>query len=76
MNCLFDADADHSEEELKLLMQVLLEEAVKDLQVTDLALDVVSNYAGEYFGSLFKKFCFALLCSSAVALLPAISECL
>ena len=64
--CLCATDADHSEEEMKLLMQLLLEEAVRNQEVTDLALEVVSAYSSQCCDSLFKGLSFAFPCPCVV----------
>ena len=66
--CSFSTDADDSEEEMKLLLQLLLEEAVRDREVTDLALEVVSAYSSQCCDSLFKRLTFAFPCPCVVGM--------
>ena len=51
---------------MKLLMQLLLEEAVRNQEVTDLALEVVSAYSSQCCDSLFKGLSFAFPCPCVV----------
>ena len=51
---------------MKLLMQLLLEEAVRNREVTDLALEVVSAYSSQCCDSLFKGLSFGIPCPCVV----------